>query len=223
VLIVRPQEVVAAVQALGLANADLAAAVGEYNRAQFRLYRALGHPAEALGGAVEGKPTAPVSAPVPAMVPTQLPPVKQTSYADRPSTVRLAAGLPSPKPLDQDEPRRLPRGVIASADPVRPRTTVRDLAVTRAMLAGPPAAALPEPPAELFRSVAKPIAEVAPPKPPPQPEVVWTSAASPVPPATTPAIEPPKKAADAPLPDIPAMPTQPAKSDPPAVEWGKAK
>jgi len=49
-LIVRPQEVVAAVQALGLANADFYSAVGDYNRAQFRLFRALGHPAQCLAG-----------------------------------------------------------------------------------------------------------------------------------------------------------------------------
>jgi outer membrane protein TolC len=51
-LIVRPQEVVAAVQALGQANADFHAAVADYNRAQFRLYRALGHPAAALAMSV---------------------------------------------------------------------------------------------------------------------------------------------------------------------------
>ncbi len=47
-LIVRPQEVVAAVQLLAQTNADFHAAVGDYNRAQFRLYRALGHPSGAL-------------------------------------------------------------------------------------------------------------------------------------------------------------------------------
>ena len=52
VLVVRPQEVVAAVQALGQANADFYSAVGDYNRAQFRLYRALGHPAQLLPAAV---------------------------------------------------------------------------------------------------------------------------------------------------------------------------
>jgi outer membrane protein TolC len=50
VLIVRPQEVVAAVQLFALANADFYSAVGDYNRAQFRLYRALGHPATGLVG-----------------------------------------------------------------------------------------------------------------------------------------------------------------------------
>ena len=53
-LVIRPQEVVAAVQSLGQANAEFHAAVGDYNRAQFRLYRALGHPAQCLAGSVAG-------------------------------------------------------------------------------------------------------------------------------------------------------------------------
>jgi outer membrane protein TolC len=47
-LIVRPQEVVAALQALALAYNDYYGAVGDFNRAQFRLYHALGQPAQAL-------------------------------------------------------------------------------------------------------------------------------------------------------------------------------
>jgi hypothetical protein len=47
-LVVRPQEAVAAVQALALAYADYYGAVADYDRAQFRLYHALGHPAEAV-------------------------------------------------------------------------------------------------------------------------------------------------------------------------------
>jgi outer membrane protein TolC len=47
-LLVRPQEAVAAVQALSLAYGDYYAAAADYNRAQFRLYRALGRPARAL-------------------------------------------------------------------------------------------------------------------------------------------------------------------------------
>jgi outer membrane protein TolC len=46
----RPQEVVAAIQALGQAYNDYYGAVGDYNRAQFRLYRALGNPAQFVGG-----------------------------------------------------------------------------------------------------------------------------------------------------------------------------
>jgi outer membrane protein TolC len=48
-LLVRPQEAVASVQALAQAYADYYGAVTDYDRAQFRLYRALGNPAEALG------------------------------------------------------------------------------------------------------------------------------------------------------------------------------
>lgn len=48
VLLVRPQEAVAAVQALAQAYADYYGAVGDLNRAQFRLYRALGQPAQYL-------------------------------------------------------------------------------------------------------------------------------------------------------------------------------
>ena len=45
ILVVRPQEVVAAVQALGQANADYYGAVADYNRAQFELFHAVGYPA----------------------------------------------------------------------------------------------------------------------------------------------------------------------------------
>jgi outer membrane protein TolC len=47
-LIVRPQEAVQAVQALAQAYNDYFGAVSDYDRAQFRLYRALGYPAQAL-------------------------------------------------------------------------------------------------------------------------------------------------------------------------------
>jgi outer membrane protein TolC len=49
-LVIRPQEVVAAIQALALAYNDFYGAVADYNRAQFRLYRALGQPAQFLTG-----------------------------------------------------------------------------------------------------------------------------------------------------------------------------
>lgn len=54
VLVFRPQEVVAAVQALDQAYRDYFGAVADANRAQFRLYRAVGHPA----GCVLMKPAA---------------------------------------------------------------------------------------------------------------------------------------------------------------------
>jgi outer membrane protein TolC len=50
VLVIRPQEVVAAIQALVQAYNDYYGAVADYNRAQFRLYRALGQPAQLLAG-----------------------------------------------------------------------------------------------------------------------------------------------------------------------------
>jgi outer membrane protein TolC len=50
VLVIRPQEVVAAIQALAQAYNDYYGAVADYNRAQFRLYRALGQPAQFLSG-----------------------------------------------------------------------------------------------------------------------------------------------------------------------------
>ncbi len=58
VLVIRPQEAVAAVQALGQAYTDYFAAAADYNRAQFRLYRALGHPAQALASRDEACPSA---------------------------------------------------------------------------------------------------------------------------------------------------------------------
>lgn len=48
ILVIRPQEAVAAIQALGQAYLDFYSTVADYNRAQFRLYRALGHPAQCV-------------------------------------------------------------------------------------------------------------------------------------------------------------------------------
>jgi outer membrane protein TolC len=47
-LLVRPQEVVAAIEALYQAYVDYYGATADFNRAQFQLYRALGRPAQAL-------------------------------------------------------------------------------------------------------------------------------------------------------------------------------
>ena len=57
VLVNRPQEVVAALQQLARAYDNYFVSVNDYNRAQFRLYRALGYPAgdaglRAIAGAV---------------------------------------------------------------------------------------------------------------------------------------------------------------------------
>jgi outer membrane protein TolC len=48
VLVNRPQEVVAALQQMATAFDNYFTAIGDYNRAQFRLYRATGYPAEIL-------------------------------------------------------------------------------------------------------------------------------------------------------------------------------
>jgi outer membrane protein TolC len=52
VLVIRPQEAAAAVQALSFGYGDYYGAVGDFNRAQFRLYRAMGQPAQLI---LEGK------------------------------------------------------------------------------------------------------------------------------------------------------------------------
>jgi outer membrane protein TolC len=65
-LIVRPQEVVAAIIALFTAYQDYANAVSEYNAAQFEVYRALGQPAQwVTSQAAPTPPPAPAPAPVP--------------------------------------------------------------------------------------------------------------------------------------------------------------
>lgn len=56
VLVFRPQEVVASVQALSQAYDDYYRAVADANRAQFRLYRALGHPAQCVAEKLPAPP-----------------------------------------------------------------------------------------------------------------------------------------------------------------------
>jgi outer membrane protein TolC len=63
---VRPQEAVAAVQVLAQAYNDYYTAVADYDRAQFRLYRALGHPAQALAADEPGCTSPPPEGPMPA-------------------------------------------------------------------------------------------------------------------------------------------------------------
>lgn len=50
VLVIRPQEAVAAVQSLSQAYSDYYGAMADYNRAQIRLYHALGQPAQLVLG-----------------------------------------------------------------------------------------------------------------------------------------------------------------------------
>jgi outer membrane protein TolC len=57
ILAIRPAEVGAAIQVLADSYNNYFAAVGDYNRAQFRLYRALGHPAQTiLEDAINSRP-----------------------------------------------------------------------------------------------------------------------------------------------------------------------
>jgi outer membrane protein TolC len=65
-LIVRPQEVVAAIIALDTAYAQYAGAVSEYNVAQFEVYRALGQPAQWVTSQAAPRPRAEGGGPVPA-------------------------------------------------------------------------------------------------------------------------------------------------------------
>lgn len=58
VLVIRPQEAVAAVRALAEAYNEYYGAVADANRAQFRLYRALGNPAQLLIGCPTTVPSA---------------------------------------------------------------------------------------------------------------------------------------------------------------------
>jgi hypothetical protein len=68
ILIVRPQEVVAALQALFTAYTAYFGAIADYNRAEFALYRALGNPAQLLNdlGAKHPETCRPIP-PIPAL------------------------------------------------------------------------------------------------------------------------------------------------------------
>jgi outer membrane protein TolC len=68
VLIFRPQEAVAAIAALDQAYRDYYAAVADHNRAQYQLYRALGHPAQCLAQSSQPVAMLPATA-IPAPVP----------------------------------------------------------------------------------------------------------------------------------------------------------
>jgi outer membrane protein TolC len=77
--IVRPQEAIAAIQSLAQAYADYFRAVADSNRAQFRLYRAMGQPAQslqqrAMTSAPEVPPVPPPAAPPAAAPPPAAPP-----------------------------------------------------------------------------------------------------------------------------------------------------
>jgi outer membrane protein TolC len=68
-LVVRPQEVVQAIEAMNVAYQQYAAAVNEYNAAQFEVYHALGQPAQWVTSQASSPP--PASAPAPAPAPPE--------------------------------------------------------------------------------------------------------------------------------------------------------
>lgn len=89
ILLLRPQEAVAAVQSFAQAASDYFASIADYNRAQFRLYRALGHPAQCLANAVPpGAPEIPASGQKPAQ-PPPIPLIPRMENADKPEGVSL--------------------------------------------------------------------------------------------------------------------------------------
>jgi outer membrane protein TolC len=101
-LVVRPQEAVAAVQAFAQANADVCAAVADYNRAQFRLYLALGRPARCLAAPEPPAPAAPVSNARPESKPPAQPAPPRAVLSMRPAPpppVVPAGGVLPPEPL----------------------------------------------------------------------------------------------------------------------------
>lgn len=121
VLVFRPQEAVAAVSALDQAYRDYYLAVADSNRAHFALYRALGHPAQALLQYPPAAPPQPVSKPASPPVITRPAPAR---------TVPVDSGVPlhqpgtmppwlQPKPASQGQiPVQVPRQ--SGPAPVRP-------------------------------------------------------------------------------------------------------
>jgi outer membrane protein TolC len=145
-LVVRPQEAVAAVQAFAQANADFYAAIADYNRAQFRLYRALGHPANCLSSAVSAPAAAVPPPPVPPEAtapprPVPLPPPqpKQPEVSQMkaeapaapvaPAPLAPAAPPAPPKPAETEVEWKPAGGVPAA--PSRPPVVVPDVTPSR--------------------------------------------------------------------------------------------
>jgi outer membrane protein TolC len=94
-LLVRPQEVVASIQFLQQAYADYYSSIADFNRAQFQLYRALGHPAQLVleqGDKTQAGSCPPCAAPDGASTPanppvsTVSPPSATTSTPQEPAT-----------------------------------------------------------------------------------------------------------------------------------------
>jgi uncharacterized protein (TIGR03000 family) len=96
-LVIRPLEAIAAEQALLQAYYDYFGSVGDYNRAQFQLYRALGNPAQALPmldqvlAAAKAWQSAPQANPAPGPNPPPAP-TPTLGAVDNRSTVNTAGG-----------------------------------------------------------------------------------------------------------------------------------
>jgi outer membrane protein TolC len=90
-LIVRPLEVLAAVNALNQGYTDYYGAIGDFNRAQFELYRALGQPAQVL----LNDPNC--GAPTPPKPPSDAPPDSKPDTLPTPRKVASSNQGPNPK------------------------------------------------------------------------------------------------------------------------------
>lgn len=208
VLLVRPLEVVAAVQMLAQANADFYAAVADYNRGQFRLYRALGHPASVLSTTVESKPLANLVA----NPPGQLPPLGKAESTDLGKVV----------PTDQTVPASA-AVILPPPLPERPATHWKDLFIARQMVyrrtswAVVPSAEEPPTPAPvpLPKQVPALLPNVS-------TELVWQSGASQPPPALTPPTQTPPPVAAPVVAPAPTLAPKPAPVEEP-INWSKAK
>jgi outer membrane protein TolC len=99
VLVFRPQEAVAAVAALDQAYRDYYSAVGDQNRAQFRLYRALGHPAQSLASTPTAPAKAQVTMPPQPEVPPAIEPVKLPAILSGKAAHMAPVLPPEPNPV----------------------------------------------------------------------------------------------------------------------------
>ncbi len=205
VLIVRPLEVVAAVQMLAQANADFYAAVADYNRGQFRLYRAIGHPAGVLSGAVETAAVTVTAAPVPTPTPAD---------GDAPPTHLPPIGSAvSPGGALHADAR-----VVVPPLPTRSGTSWRDLHIGREMVFRRSSAVFEDvaPRTELVASSETAPATVPPPADLPavsSTEPLWQTGKTPAP--ASPPTQPPTPKPVAPSP-------KPAPVEEP-LNWNKAK
>ncbi len=217
-LVVRPQEVVAAVQALGQANADYYAAVGDYNRSQFRLYRALGHPGHSLAGAV---PQVATADPLPP--PQTMPAVRSPQPVSvHPPAVPILVAPPgralAPPPTELPTPRgAMPRD---SSDLLPPppvatmpaRLSPWDLPITRHLLAARRTPGAVQVVAHREPAPAPPTAEI-----PWQPIIPETGGSTPAPASLPLTVPIPSRPTDIPPPAV-APPPSPTPKDE-GIQW----